>query len=288
MDELKAFIKQETAQSVAPAATTLVNSIRNRYPNPQAIRAILLYGSGLWQNDERSGSKDTIWDLYVLVDDFESSGAPVFLRAAGSLMPPNVYYIDQPARCKYALMRLDQFTRGCAGKTLIPQIWARFSQPCRVIYSRDEESLEAVNAALSNAVITFHRKNFTSLGLARTVWVEGLRSTYASELRSEDTNRPEKIFNASQDSFQERTRLAAPMVQKLGAQRRAPRLLVKVLYFIQIMKAALTFKGGVDYALWKVERHSGVKVEATDFQRNYPLIGAWPLLWEVYRKGGLR
>ena len=44
----------------------------------------------------------------------------------------------------------------------------------------------------------------------------------------------------------------------------------------------------VDYALWKVQRHSGVTVTATERQRRYPLIFAWPLVWQLYRQGALK
>ena len=56
----------------------------------------------------------------------------------------------------------------------------------------------------------------------------------------------------------------------------------------RLAKAALTFEGGVDYALWKVERHSGVKVEAGPWQRRHPILAAVPLLWRAYRRGAFR
>jgi len=66
------------------------------------------------------------------------------------------------------------------------------------------------------------------------------------------------------------------------------RPLRKAVVFVRWIKAALTFENGVDYALWKIKRHSGVSVEATEFQRKYPLIAAWPLVWKLYRKGAFR
>ena len=58
--------------------------------------------------------------------------------------------------------------------------------------------------------------------------------------------------------------------------------------FLRIFKSALTFDDPLDYALWKVERHSGVKLIATERQRRYPLIFAWPLVWQAYRQGALK
>ena len=38
----------------------------------------------------------------------------------------------------------------------------------------------------------------------------------------------------------------------------------KLLHVLRLMKATTTFKGGADYILWKVERHSGVRVEVSE------------------------
>ena len=40
--------------------------------------------------------------------------------------------------------------------------------------------------------------------------------------------------------------------------------------------------------LWKLERHSGVRLDATERQRRYPLLFAWPLAWRLYRLKAFR
>ena len=52
--------------------------------------------------------------------------------------------------------------------------------------------------------------------------------------------------------------------------------------------AAFTFSGGQSYLLWKIERHSGVRVEPLAWERRHPLLSAPFLAWRVYRKGGFR
>jgi len=54
------------------------------------------------------------------------------------------------------------------------------------------------------------------------------------------------------------------------------------------VKAAVTFDGALDYLLWKIQRHSGVYIEPTGLQRQYPLIFAWPLLFRLWREGAFR
>lgn len=284
MDKLLQFITKDSTQKITTDLTALTDAIRKTCPNPDAIQAILLYGSGLWNE----AKPDTIWDLYILTDDYKSSGANGFMRAAGSLLPPNVYFIESPLCCKYAIMRMDQFEKSCHGKALTPQIWARFAQPCRILYARDETKITQI---LAQAVITFHRKTLPHIQQfqnAQHLWTTGFQKTYAAEWRSENANRPEQIFRASAQSFEKRTALAMPIAQQMGPQNSAPRWITKFITLLRLMKASLTFHGGVDYALWKIERHSGIRVTANDFQRKYPLIGAWPLLWKIYRAGGLR
>ena len=62
----------------------------------------------------------------------------------------------------------------------------------------------------------------------------------------------------------------------------------KLLNFLRLIKASLTFDGGVDYLLWKIERHSGIKEEVSPLTRRYPLIGFWATAWRLYRRGAFR
>lgn len=57
----------------------------------------------------------------------------------------------------------------------------------------------------------------------------------------------------------------------------------KPLNLVRLMKAIFTFDGAMDYALWKVERHSGVRPEVTDWERRHPLL-AMPGLYRRLRK----
>ena len=56
----------------------------------------------------------------------------------------------------------------------------------------------------------------------------------------------------------------------------------------RLAKATLTFTGGVDYILWKVERHSGVRLEVSPFLRRHPLLALCSLSLRLYRRGGVR
>ncbi|MFL1875823.1 hypothetical protein ACIKT0_11600, partial [Hansschlegelia beijingensis] len=78
--------------------------------------------------------------------------------------------------------------------------------------------------------------------------------------------------------------------QRADAERawRRRKRIAKPLNLARLAKAAFTFSGGVDYLAWKIERHSGHRVEVTPFQRRHPLLAAGPALWRLWRKGVLR
>jgi hypothetical protein len=62
----------------------------------------------------------------------------------------------------------------------------------------------------------------------------------------------------------------------------------KGISVVRIVKGALTFQGGLDYLLWKVERHSGVAIELNDWQRKHPFLGAPRVLMQLRRAGAVR
>lgn len=288
MRALKDLIAAELETPVAPAITTLSDRLRR---GRDGVVAVLFYGSGLWKEPQR----DTVFDFYVLVDSYLAFDARRLHALFGRLLPPNAYYLeDGDLRCKFAVIRVDQFDNAAAGRGLNSQIWARFAQPCRLVYARDRAARDAVAAALASAVVTFHAQTLPLLAAderdARGVWIRGLKQTYQNEWRSESGARAESIYQASRAAFDARSALILPDCRPAGrvATHGTRRLLAKTIYFLQLMKAVFTFDGGVDYALWKIERQSGVKLQASDFQRRHPLIAAWPLVWKAWRAGGLR
>jgi hypothetical protein len=62
----------------------------------------------------------------------------------------------------------------------------------------------------------------------------------------------------------------------------------RLLHVLRLLKAAGTFANGVDYLCWKVERHSGVRVEPTERMRRQPRRTAWRLLVRLWRHGALK
>ena len=285
----------------------LLGQIKQRYG--QGLLAVLIYGSYL------RGKRDTLLDFYVLLDSYASM-PKAWQGWLAKALPPNVYQIHhgQPPdeiRAKYALLTLGRF-ENAVRRDFHSYFWARFAQPCGILYCRDEEVRERVIAAICQSCETFARRVAPRLPQnfdAKQMWAKGLGLTYQCEFRSEPPGHAEKLFGYWPDYYRAVTQTLAG--QGLGfepaqnadtfsntssdsARRWSPaswwlrRVQGKVLSTLRILKAALTFDGALDYLLWKIQRHSGVYIEPTDLQRKYPVFFAWPLLLRLWRRGAFR
>lgn len=304
------IIQEDCAGPVPGDLTLYKDRILNRAPNTAAI---LYYGSGLWAGADA----DTVHDFYVLVDDYGDFDNRTVARFLGPVLPPNVYFEEfetatTTLRAKITVIKLDQFCAQAAGKAFTPQIWARFAQPCRLVFTRDEATKGRVHNALGDAVMTFH--DYTAPLMEgwfqpQELWVEGLRRSYATEWRGERESRARAIVKSDPESFEKRTRRALPLSRWDLTQQEDGSIIghipgwrhymalalsplrrwrARAITFARLLKATWTFEGAVDYALWKIERQSGIRLEASDFQRRHPLIGCWPLLWKALRKRAIR
>lgn len=305
---LEALIDAECSAGVNPDVEFLAKALAAK----PGVQAIVFYGSGLWLE----AGADTLYDFYVLVDRYRDCSSSLLLAGAGNILPPNVYYMETPGaagvlRCKVAVLRLSQFRSAARGRSFTPHIWARFCQPCRLLEARNERVHREVVSAIADAVVQFHRQSLPLVDSNVSLeefWITGLRATYASELRPEDADRATRLVQAHRDAFAQRSRFALALcgdgarltadVRVLSSMAAAKRRLLrrwtmlkrpvqKAVPLGRLIKAAFTFSGGLDYARWKIERHSGVSIELTDFQRRHPLLGGMSLLWKVLRRGGI-
>jgi len=309
---LREIVAAELEQPVPEPVTSMVDEIRRRHPS-DSIVAILFYGSCLRRRSPTEG----VLDFYVLVDNYRSFYGRRLPALANALLPPNVFYAEckwngVELRAKYAVISLTQFACGVSPGQLQTSLWARFAQPSRLVSVRDSVARDAVVRAITSAVVAFTDavvpllpERFTSADL----WRRGLSATYDAELRAEGPERAAELYEADSDYYDA---LAAPAVAAAGlASRQEPggmllvslvrserererlrwqlrRVLGKLLNVLRLIKAAFTFAGGLDYVLWKVERHSGVRVPVTPWQRRHPLLAAPILAWQLYRRGGFR
>lgn len=247
------------------------------------VQAIVLYGSFT------RGEKDTLLDLYVLLDDL--APLPVWQRVLGRMLAPNVYqFVTPESRAKVAVMTFAALERGVRAD-VAPYFWARFAQPSTLVHVANDAVRERFARLVSSAaerLVAAAAVHGAGMLPAREFWVHTFGLTYAAELRSERDSRYLTLYEANAGYFEALHAAWAGQAHPPQTRWAIRKLAGKTLSVLRLMKSALTFDDPVDYALWKVERHSGVAVEATERQRRYPLIFIWPLVWRLYRQGALK
>lgn len=277
-----------------------------------STRAVLYYGSAL-----RAETLEGILDFYVLLDDVRAWPGSALAHASNRLLPPNVGYLEhehegQTLRAKFAIMSGAQFARRLSARSLDTTVWARFCQPALLAWFRAAADRDAVVDWVGTAVVCaagWAARLGPRQGTAEQFWRALFARTYAAELRVERSTRALDIVGKSPERYAELLPLAwdragirytkgsdGILVPELSSaeQAQAPRRwswrarFGKPLNVLRLLKAACTFQGAMDYVVWKVERHSGVRVEVAPWQRRFPLLAAPGLYWKLKRRGVLR
>ncbi len=298
-DRLHALIAEEIARPVPPEVAALAEAARARHERGSGVRAVLAYGSTL----REATPEESLVDLYVLTEDLAAVSPRLAARLGCRLVPPNVHYTEaehegRTWRAKHAVLPLALFARKMRPDVSNPYFWARFSQPCRLVWCRDKATREAVVNALAQAVETMLR---AGLSVARPgdgwreIWIRALEATYTTELRPESASRAALIVERNADWC--RKTAGAVLGENFRVTAETPRpaarwrlriIAGKVLSILRLAKAAFTFTGGAEYIAWKIERHSGVHVELKPWQKRHPLLAALWLLPGLLRRGAIR
>ncbi len=283
MDDLATFLDGITRRPVHAEVQAFARTLAERHAGTLAV---LAYGSAL----RDSSPTETLIDFYVLVDLPQQVSGIAALRWLGQRVPPNVHYAELGTggtvlRCKYAVMTLERFEDLVAAGTANPYLWARFAQPSRIVWCPQDVVRERVVAALCTAVRTAYGHGmFLS---SSEPWKRLFENTYRTELRPESGNRAALIVASDAEYYA----ALGPMlvnVQPVTSSWRAKRAFGKLWSVARLAKAAFTFQGGADYAAWKIARHSGVKIEVTDWQRRHPFLAGLLLLPKLLGKKGLK
>ncbi|MFD1332568.1 hypothetical protein ACFQ4O_11225 [Methylopila musalis] len=309
--ELRTEVARELSAPQPAAVAAFAQALAERARG--AAAGVLFYGSAL-----RTGETDGLLDFYVLLDDLADWDAGRLARAANAALPPNVEYAEHEAadgsrlRAKIAIMTVAQFRRHARWESRDTTIWTRFAQPAALAFVRDDAARDAIAEAIAVAVRSaawWAARLGPERGPAEAFWTALFRRTYASELRVESASRPSDIVARAPERFARLLELAwaadglavdrsggGELTPAIDAAERARgerawkkrRRLAKPLNLARLAKAAFTFSGGADYIAWKIERHSGHRIEVTPFQRRLPLLAAAPVLWRLWRRGVLR
>lgn len=296
---LHAFVSDALVIDLPDEVTAAARTLAVR----QGGCAVLFYGSVL-----RTKALSDILDFYVLTGTRRSTA---FRDLASRLLWPDVSYHEIPIggqviRCKVATMALDTFEIAATGTTLDTTVWTRFAQPAALAWNDGPVSRTRAVRAVASAIATAAR--FAAVlgpreGTPRDYWLALLRETYRVEFRIEPPGREAQIIGHAPHHFDHALRLAweadgieyaqqGDLVEPaLGfdlcqavAQRWMTRSSIGWLINIaRLIKAAFTFDGAARYGLWKIERHTGVRIALTPWRERHPVLAAPAVLWRVLR-----
>ena len=308
---LLARIAQQCAGEPPAAGAAIVAALRERYG--QALQGVLFYGSCCRNRSFENG----IADIYAVVDDYRrvyDKRGPAYLNG---WLPPNVFYCEINAgtdliRVKLALISMADLTRGIR-QWFHSYLWGRFAQPVRILYACSEARRRQLHALFAQAVLTLLKSSIPTLpekrNDAEAIWSRALSLSYSAEYRSERKSMARDLFRAAPADYSRLLEAALPGLQgivrrdedgcylRLSDQETSRRFLRRwrwrrwqgrILWILRLMKAALTFKNGVDYAAWKLNRHTGIELEVTPRLRRYPLLFGWWALAQLLWRGVLR
>ena len=269
------------------------------------VRGFLYYGSSLRDVDDAS----KMLDFYVIVDSYKTvhKGRPI-RQLINRLIPPVVYYYEREdedgtlTTCKYSLISLPEFERRCGKSARLSVIWGRFSQPSLLYFPKSDAIKHRILTARANAVLHLARSTeglFNRPTDAISFWARGFRESYRTELRPESSDGRSKeivakyaerytqlmdiIYGGTNDAGH----YVIPQSSDTKANRQwlLRRFIGKPTAALRVLCNAMTFDGGLDYVLRKVERHSGVTIEPTPFQQKHPVLCSPILGWKLWRKG---
>lgn len=313
-EQIKKLQQEWNRRTLPPEIIALSEAAIKRH---DGVAAVLFYGSWL-----RSGRVDEgIADLYLLVDNYQLAFGSRFQAFLNQLLPPNVFYLELPygaltLRAKYAVLSMDDFQQG-ARNWFHSYIWGRFAQPSGLVYVRNEEDANQISEALLQALRTFVQRTLpqtSEIFTIRELWSTGLSLSYRCELRSEKPTSVVRLYDAAPDYYEAVTRelLQDPRlaIEPLENDKNQPpryrshfstgkrqinglawflrRIQGKILSALRLLKALLTFENGLQYIQWKIERHSGVRIEVSPSLQKFPLLAVCFTFWRLFLKGGFR
>ena len=288
MNSLRDLVAAELSAPTPAPITAFAEHLTTVFPGAQAV---LFYGSIL-----RTGDLSGVLDYYVLTEKPPAGWRGFFTR----ILWPDVSYHElehggEVLRAKVASMTLSQFRKTTRGDDYDTTLWARFVQPCALIWAADGAARETVIDAVTDACHTaarYARGLGPAEGAPLDLWTALFRETYKAELRVEKAGRevsiltfdPQRYDRVMEAVWRDEGR-AMPQAERARVRSDwLPRkLLGKPLNAARLMKASFTFQGAARYAAWKIERHTGVPVEVTPWRERHPILAAPGVLLKVWK-----
>jgi hypothetical protein len=283
---LRELVAEELSKRVDPRVTSMAASIAAKHA--AASRAVLFYGSCLRQKQ----LDGLMLDFYLIVSDYGAAYEERWLAAANRLIPPNVFYFEHDGLvAKYAVLSEADFYRLCGPETSNVSVWARFAQPSRLVWAADDDARrKAIDAIVRAAPTLLAAAGPQPDENPLPLWRRAFALTYSAELRAERKGRASSVVDLDPERYE---RFAGPALAVARAMRPHGswawrRIEGKALSIARLAKASLTFAGGAEYIVWKINRHAGTNIQLKPWQRQHPLLAGLSLLPRLLKSGAVR
>lgn len=304
-------VQGQCAARVPASCALITGALRETYGD--ALQGILFYGSCLRGQSLTEG----VADAFVVVDSYRNVYRKPWLAWLNAWLPPNVFYREIPTeagplRLKLALISMTDFSNGIR-HGFHSYLWGRFAQPARILYACSEAVRGEFHALLAQSVLTLLKTTIPALPeqehSAETIWTHALALSYSTEYRAEPDSKAAQLARHHLGDYAALLETSLPALETMlrredddGYRRRTDvdaaraarrqwhhrRRQGHLLWVLRLLKAALTFNNGVDYAAWKIGRHTGVEIEVTPRLRRYPLLFGWGAFLKLVKRGILR
>ena len=319
LEDLEAIVARELAQSVRPSVAGLAGELARRHG--EAVLGVLFYGSCLRQTTDEG-----VLDFWLVVDRYGRAYRNHSHALINRVAPPNVFYLEwefegRTLRTKYGVIDRADFERGTSFRAFHPYVFARFAQPARLLACRDDEARRYFTTCIARSILVMvyrllfllpRRAGWLRFSLA-AFWHEAFRRSYDSERRPEADETIRGLYLANADRYDE---VGAHAIRWLASEGQlgnivehprsfaikvktgvllagrlrwqAMRVLGRSLGLVRLFKTAYTFGDWVPYVLWKLERHTGRKLELSERQRRHPFVFCWPIILRQIARRNLR
>jgi len=284
MINLRDLVAIELAEPVDPRVVAMAAAIAAEHK--EASRAVLFYGSCL-REQQLDG---LMLDFYLIVSDYRTAYAKRWMATANRLIPPNVFpFHHGDLAAKYAVLSEADFRRLNGPETRNVSVWARFAQPSRLVWAKNELAKALAVDAVAKAAPTL-------LGAAGRQagedlldwWRRAFALTYSAELRAERKGRSQSVVDSDPERYRRFGEAAAMLIGSNAGQWGRRRLEGKMLSVLRLAKASATYAGGADDIAWKINRHAGTNFELKPWQKRHPLLAAISLLPRLLKSGAIR
>ena len=286
VESLRDLVEAELSQPVDPRVAEMAAAIAAKHGD--ASRAVLFYGSCLRQKQ----LDGLMLDFYLIVSDYRAAYGKRWLATANRLVPPNVFPFQHGGlAAKYAVLSEADFHRLNGPETRNVSVWARFAQPSRLVWAKDEAAKRRAVDAVSRAAPTLLAAAGKVTGEAPLDWWRrAFALTYSAELRAERAGRSGSVVDADIERYR---RFSEPTIEAMPADARGGQWLLrrmegKALSVLRLAKASATYAGGAEYIAWKINRHAGTAIELKPWQKRHPLLAAISLLPRLLKSGAIR